>query len=230
MSGLYFLSFFITASLSFVWNTSYISVTTTSCRYLYILWMFALYKPTNSGHKGEIILTVTGHSLNQPLLISSTLPWRRWISQIGCSTFLTLNNNAARMYTSQQATPLAMMDVQCQSMLRWSARQLWFSTLLRKSKSRTYAAWSPSPMPSPRKDVLKSILCGSWVSRRSMITPASTATISMLVRQMSSWHSSRRTTSPLNKPGLLGSRHQTPITAKRPNFAKSIERRSLSRS
>src|SRR5690349_11818034 len=27
--------------------------------------------------------------------------------------------------------------------------------------------------------------------------------------------SSRRTTSPLNKPGLLGSRHQTPITAKR---------------
>jgi hypothetical protein len=24
--------------------------------------MFALYKPTNSGHKGEIILTVTGHS------------------------------------------------------------------------------------------------------------------------------------------------------------------------
>lgn len=102
--------------------------------------------PTNSAHKGEIMWTVTGHSPYQPLLISSTLPWRRWISQIGCSTFLTLNINAARMYTSQQATPLAMMDIPCQSMLRWSARQLWFSTLLRKSKSRTSAAWSPSPM------------------------------------------------------------------------------------
>src|SRR6476646_11309854 len=79
--------------------------------------MFALYKPTNSGHKGEIILTVTGHSLYQPLLISSTLPWRRWISQIGCSTFLTLNINSARTYTSQQAIPLAMMDIPCQSML-----------------------------------------------------------------------------------------------------------------
>ena len=154
-------------------------------------------------------------TLNQRLLISSTFPWRRWISQIGCSTFLTLNINAARTYTSQQAIPLAMMDILCQSMLRWSARQLWFSILLRKSKSRTSAAWSPSPMPSLRKDVLKSILCGSWVPRRLMITPASTATISMLVRQMNSWHSSRRTTSPLNKPGLLGGRHQTPITAKR---------------
>jgi len=43
--------------------------------------------------KGKLYVTISRFPY-QPLLTSSTFLYRRWISQIGCSTFLTQNIRA----------------------------------------------------------------------------------------------------------------------------------------
>ena len=173
---------------------------------------------------------MTAHSPSRPLLTLSTLPWRRWTSQIGCSTFLTPNISAASRAhigagttTSDDGRP---MTINVETIGDALMVQHFVSEVPRESKSCALVSISDAITPKGRTKVQ---VVWELSARRSIIDHTCESSNYIHASATDEFLAFIEKNGVTFEQAGLGGASNSHNHEETPNFAKSIERRSLLR-